>query len=227
MAAPDVWELKKTAAKRFLGGLVLLGAVFFIPAGTLRFWEAWVYMAVLFVPMGCVFAYLLRNDRKLLERRLRGKEKEQEQKAIQVIGALLYLFGFLLPGLDVRFGWSSLPLPVVIGADVGVLAGYLFFFFVLKENSFASRVVEVEEGQRVITTGPYAVVRHPMYLAISMILAFTPLALGSPWPLIPFGLAILLLIARIRNEEKVLSRDLSGYTEYMLQTRYRLMPGIW
>jgi protein-S-isoprenylcysteine O-methyltransferase Ste14 len=227
MAAIDIRELKKVAATRFLAGLIVLGALFFIPAGTFRFWEAWAYMAILFVPMAIVFRYLLRNDRELLERRLRGKEKEEKQKAIQQIGAVLYLVGFLLPGLDMRFGWSSVPVLVVIGADLGVLAGYLFFFLVLRENSFASRVIEVEENQRVVTTGPYALVRHPMYLAIGVILAFTPLALGSVWALLPFGLAILSLVARIRNEEEVLRRDLPGYREYMERTKRRLVPGIW
>jgi protein-S-isoprenylcysteine O-methyltransferase Ste14 len=226
MDAIDSRELKSIAARRFVVGLIVLGALFFIPAGTFGFWEAWGYLAVLFVPMALVFTYLMRNDRELLERRLRMKEKEEKQKAIQKVGVVLYLIGFLLPGLDMRLGWSSVPLPVVIVADVVVLLGYLFFFFVLRANSFASRVIEVHERQRVITTGPYALVRHPMYLAISLMMIFTPLALGSVWALIPFALANVLLVARIRNEEEVLSRDLPGYREYMDRTRYRLMPGI-
>jgi protein-S-isoprenylcysteine O-methyltransferase Ste14 len=227
MDAIDSRELKSLAARRFVAGLIALGALFFIPAGTFRFWEAWVYLAVLFIPIALVFTYLIRNDRELLERRLRMKEKEEKQKAIQKVGAVLYLIGFLLPGLDRRLGWSSVPLPVVMVADVVVLLGYVFFFFVLRANSFASRVIEVHEEQRVITTGPYSLVRHPMYLAISLMLVFTPLALGSAWALIPFALAIVLLVARARNEEDILSRDLPGYREYMQRTRYRLIPGIW
>jgi protein-S-isoprenylcysteine O-methyltransferase Ste14 len=225
--AIDIRELKMMAARRYLAAVIVLGVVFFLPAGTLRYWEAWVYMALLFLPMGLVFRYLIRNDPELLERRIKMKEREEEQKWIQRVGIPLYLVMFLLPGFDHRFGWSAVPLPVVIVSEIVVLAGYLFFFLVLRENSYAARVVEVTEEQQLITTGPYALVRHPMYLGISLMFLFTAPALDSWWALIPTALVILLLVFRIGNEEEVLSRDLAGYREYMQRTRYRLLPGLW
>jgi protein-S-isoprenylcysteine O-methyltransferase Ste14 len=155
------------------------------------------------------------------------REKEAQQKLIIKLSSLYFLIAFLLPGFDKRYGWSSVPATVVISADVIVLLGYAFFALVLKENQYASRIIEVEEQQKVITTGPYALVRHPMYLAVSVMYIFSPLALGSYWAMIPTLLLLILLVARIRNEERVLLRELKGYQEYTQQTRYRLIPGIW
>jgi len=213
--------------RRYLAGLVVLGLLLFAPAGTLRYWEAWTYLAILFVPMGLVFVWLLRHDPVLLERRMRTKEKDQEQSLLIRLGSLCYLLAFLAPGFDRRFGWSDLPTAAVVAADVLVLLGYGCFVLVLRENSYASRVVEVEREQRVVTTGPYAVVRHPMYVAILVMFLFTPLALGSWWGLLPTLPLVAVIVARIRNEERMLVKDLVGYADYVRVTRYRLVPGVW
>jgi protein-S-isoprenylcysteine O-methyltransferase Ste14 len=199
----------------------------FIPAGSLHYWQAWVWLGVLFVPLIFVVNYFLKRDPKFLERRMRLREKEAPQKKIQLISGTLFFLGFLIPGLDYRFGWSSVPVPLVLAADVMVFLGYLFIFLVFRENSYASRIVEVEAGQRVITSGPYALVRHPMYLGFTVMFLATPPALGSLWALPVFLLLPVFLAFRIRNEEEVLARDLPGYAEYRQKVRYRLIPLVW
>ena len=158
---------------------------------------------------------------------MRSKERETEQRLIIGIMTVCFLFTFLLPGFDQRFGWSRVPVLLVIISDAIVLLGYGFVFLVLRENSYASRVIEVEKDQKVISSGPYAIVRHPMYLGVALMFLFTPLALGSYWALFPAVLMIFVLVPRIFNEEKVLERDLDGYREYMQKVGYRLIPGIW
>jgi len=220
-------KLTKMVSVRLLVFVPLLLAMFFLPAGTFAYWEAWVYLTVLLIPMVLVLIYLLRNDPELLERRMRMREKESEQKLIIKISYLYFLLVFLLPGFDKRLGWSNIPVVVVIVADVLVLVSYGMFFLALRENRYASRIIEVEQEQKVISSGPYAIVRHPMYVGVSLMCIFTPLALGSYWAAIPSLLIIPLLVARIRNEESVLGRELKGYKEYMQKTKYRLIPGIW
>lgn len=220
-------KLTKMLSVRLLVFTPLLLAMFFLPAGTFAYWEAWVYLTVLLIPMVLVSIYLLRNDPELLERRLRMREKEPQQKLIIKISYLYFFLVFLLPGLDKRFGWSNAPVVVVIVADVLVLLGYGMFFLALRENRYSSRIIEVEPEQRVISSGPYAIVRHPMYVGVSLMYIFSPLALGSYWAMIPSLLIIPLLVARIRNEESVLGRELRGYKEYMEKTKYRLIPNIW
>jgi len=171
-------HLATKALVRLLAGFTILAAMLFLPAGTLAYWEAWAYMAVLFVPMSLGVAYLLKNDPGLLERRMRTKEKDAGQSLIVKVGSVFYVFAFLLPGFDRRFGWSYVPVAAVIAADVLVLLAYGLCIMVLKENSYASRVVEVEQGQRVVTTGPYAIVRHPMYLGALVMFLCTPVALA-------------------------------------------------
>jgi protein-S-isoprenylcysteine O-methyltransferase Ste14 len=184
-------------------------------------------MSTLLTPMLFMMAWLFRNDPGLLERRVRIKEKEREQKIIIKIGSLVILTALVLPGFDRRFGWSSVPPAVVIIADFLVLLAYGLIAVVFKKNRYASRVVEVENGQTVITSGPYRLVRHPMYLGVLIMYILSPLALGSYWAVLPALLLIFVLIARIRNEEKVLAAELGGYREYMQRVRYRLIPGIW
>ena len=220
-------QLKKKIAVRFGLAGIILAAIFFLSAGTWNYWQAWVYMGVLLVPMCLVVAYFLNKDPELLERRLRTKEKEPEQKAIIKWSYPLFLVAFLLPGFDRRWGWSAVPAWLVIAADIVVLASYGLFSRVMRENRFLSRVVEVDRKQEVVRTGPYAVVRHPMYAAIIPLYFFSPLALGSFWALAPAAFIPLILIARILNEEEVLGRELEGYTEYTRQVKYRLVPGIW
>lgn len=220
-------DLKKIVFTRFLIALLVLCAMFFLPAGTLAYWEAWIYIAILFIPMLLVFIYLLNNAPDLLERRMRMREKEAEQKLIIKLSYLYFLFTFLLPGFDRRFGWSEVPVGLVIIADLLVLLGYGTFFLVLRENRYASRIVEVEQEQELISSGPYALVRHPMYLGVSLMYLASPLALGSYWALIPTLLIIPLIVARILNEERTLVKELKGYEEYKRKTKYRLVPGIW
>lgn len=223
----DLGRLKRTVFLRFGMAGPLLAAMFFIPAGTLDYWQAWVYLAILLLPMGLVLAWLLKNDPKLLERRMRTREKERKQQTIILLSYPVFLAAFLLPGLDRRYAWSRVPVWLVLLADLVVLAGYIFFARVLKENRFLSRVVEVDRDQRVIDTGPYAVVRHPMYAGMLPLYLFSPLALGSFWALIPAAPLLPVIVARILNEEKVLARDLPGYAEYRRRVKYRLLPGLW
>jgi protein-S-isoprenylcysteine O-methyltransferase Ste14 len=220
-------QLLQTVVARFGGAFLLLCAMFFLPAGTLAYWQAWVWMAILFIPMTGVLIYLSRKDPALLERRMRTREPEKEQSLLIKLSLLWFAVTFLLPGFDRRFGWSHVPLAIVIAADALVLLGYCIFIWVVRENTYASRVVEVERDQKVISSGPYSIVRHPMYVGVLLIYLCTPLALGSFWTLIPALLMVPFIVARIRNEEQVLQRDLSGYSEYMQATRFRLIPGIW
>jgi len=220
-------QLATKALVRLLAGFTILAAMLFLPAGTLAYWEAWVYLAALFVPMSLGLAYLLTNDPGLLERRMRAKEKDAGQILIVKVGSLCSALAFLLPGFDRRFGWSHVPVAAVIASDVLVLLAYGLCILVLRENRYASRVVEVEQGQRVVTTGPYAIVRHPMYLGELVMFLCTPVALGSWWAVIPGLLLPAVLVARIRNEERLLTRELKGYQDYVETTRYRLIPGLW
>lgn len=220
-------KLKKMAGTRLLIGIVLLSAMFFLPAGTFAYWEAWGYLTVLFIPILLVLKYFLKKDPELLERRMRMKEKEKRQKLIIKISFLYFLLTFLLPGFDKRFGWSNVPVVVVVIADVLVLAGYGIFFLVLRENRYASRTIEVEKDQKVISSGPYAIVRHPMYLGVMIMYAFSPLALGSYWAIIPAVMIVPILVARILDEERMLVEELDGYQRYMEKTKYRLIPGVW
>ncbi len=219
--------LLQTVIRRFLLFIVIMGTLFFAPAGTFQYWEAWLYMGILLLPMAFVLFYLIRHDPELLERRMRTREKEREQRLLMRVSTPLLLIIFLLPGFDIRFSWSAVPAGVVIAADVIVLSGYLLFFRVLRENRYLSRIVEVEPEQTLVSTGPYAIIRHPMYLAAMVMYLFSPLALGSWWASMPAVLFIVVFIVRIRNEEAVLLRGLAGYREYTEKTKYRLFPGIW
>lgn len=209
------------------GGALICAALFFGTAGTLDYWQAWLYLAVLFLPITFVLVYLLRRDPDLLERRLRTRETQARQQTIVRASSLIFLMAFVLPGFDRRFGWSSVSAPIVVAADLVVLLGYRLFFLVLRENSFAARTVAVETGQRVVTTGPYRVVRHPMYVAVLAMCIASPLALGSAWAVLPALLLPFVMVLRIQDEERMLEDGLLGYREYRTQTKYRLIPGIW
>ena len=224
---PSKGQLLKLVFSRLIIAFPVLIAMLFLSAGTLAFWEAWVYLAVLFIPMMFVLAYLLKNNPELLERRMRLKEKESAQKLIITLAFFSFFFAFFLPGFDKRFEWSHVPVGVVIIADILVLLGYGIVFLVFRENPHASRIVEVERDQKVISSGPYALIRHPMYLGQSLMFIFSPLALGSYWAVIPALGIVFLLVARILDEERVMIRDLEGYREYMQKTVYRLIPGVW
>ena len=212
---------------RFVFFFPVLGLLILLPAGTFNYWQFYVYSGLLMVPMLAVLFYFLKNDPKFLERRAKAKEKEKAQVLISLLSTLIFLAGFIIPGLDKRFGWSQVPLYVILLACVLILLGYLIIFFVFRQNSYASRVIEVEKEQEMISTGLYRIVRHPMYVGVLIMYIPTPLALGSYWGLIPFALLPLSLALRILNEEKVLKENLKGYKEYCEKIRYRLIPGIW
>jgi len=220
-------HLAKVVLTRFVGAIIFLVALFFLPAGTWNYWQAWIYIVVLLVPAAFILAYLLKNDPALLERRMRTREPEAQQAFIVRLSFIWFFLEFLIPGFDHRFGWSQVPALVAIAADVLVFLGYLFVCLVFRENSYASRVVEVESEQRVISSGPYSIVRHPMYLGVIVMYLFTPLALGSYWAIIPSLSIVPILVARIRNEEAVLVKGLRGYAEYEHKIPYRLIPGVW
>jgi len=223
----DKKKLAIITYSRFISGIPVLGLAFFLPAGTLNYWEAWVYLALLFTPMFFVMQYLMKNDPALLERRMRTREKASEQSLIIKLSYVYFLVTFLLPGFDKRYGWSNTPIWLIIIADILVLLGYIVVIWVFQENSYASRTVEVDEDQKVIDTGPYAIVRHPMYTGVTTLYILSPLALGSYWVVLPALLIIPLIVARILSEERILAEELTGYSEYQKKVRYRLIPGVW
>jgi protein-S-isoprenylcysteine O-methyltransferase Ste14 len=219
--------IRKQIFVRFILAFMIMCIVLFLPARTLKYWEAWVYIGILFSGASTVIFYFLKHDPEFLERRMRTKEKVKEQKLIIRLGMFLFLPTFVIPGFDKYFGWSDVPLFLVIISDIFVLAGYLIVIRVFMENSYASRIVEVTSGQKVISTGPYAIVRHPMYSGNLLMYGFTPFALGSWWAFIGSVLIVVIILFRIFSEEKFLSENLEGYKEYKLKTIYRLIPGIW
>jgi protein-S-isoprenylcysteine O-methyltransferase Ste14 len=223
----SIQAIKKGAYLRVGLALPIFALVIILPAWKWDYWQGWLYLLILYIPMFFVLYYLLKNDPALLQRRMRMREKESVQRRIIVLSLVYFLVAFSLPGFDVRFGWSNVPAWVSLVADVLVFIGYMTFVWVLMVNSYLSRVVEVEAGQKVVTTGPYAIVRHPMYAGISLMYVATPVALGSFWALIPAVFIVPLLVARLRNEEQVLLRDLPGYAEYTQKVKYRLLPGVW
>lgn len=219
--------MKKLMLKVLIFYPLFICIFLFLPAGSWKFWEAWIYSVTLFIPMTITLKYLVKNDPALLNRRLRLKEKESNQKKIVRWIRLPFILGFLLPGFDYRYDWSEVPVIIVIIANLMVFLGYFFIFLVFKENSYTSRIVEVEKGQIVISSGPYSIIRHPMYSGMIVMFLCTPIALGSWWSLFIFMFLPLFLIARIKHEEKTLKKDLEGYTDYCQKVKYRLIPYIW
>jgi len=208
----------------------VMAALLFLTAGTIRYWQAWVYLAVFFGASFLITLYLAKHDPALLKRRLRGgpwAEKEQTQKIIMAFTSIGFLALIVTPALDFRFGWSAVPLPIVAAGNVLVVIGYAIIFLVYKENTFTSATIEVAKDQRVISTGPYALVRHPMYAGGLLYLLGTPLALGSWWGLAAFAATLPFLIWRLVDEEAFLVKNLPGYAEYREKVRFRLMPGVW
>ena len=210
--------------------MVFLAVVLFLPAWTLDWWQAWVFWAVFGAACLVITLALLKHDPALAERRLRAgptAEREASQKLIQTVTVLILIAVFIIPALDHRFGWSSVPSAVNIAGNVMVLVGFWMIYRVFRTNSFASSTVEISSGQTVISTGPYGIVRHPMYSASLLLFAGIPLALGSWWGLIPASLSLPLLAARLLAEESFLIRSLPGYADYRKEVRWRLLPLIW
>ncbi len=215
------------ALTKYIMGFILVGALLFLPAWTFRYPGAWLFIALLFIPMLLMGIVLFAKAPALLEKRLNNKEKEKTQQGVIALSGFMFPIGFVLSAFDFRFAWSSVPLWLVIAAAVLFLAGYGMYAEVMRENAYLSRTVEVQENQTVISTGLYGVVRHPMYLATLLMFLPLPLILGSFWGLIPFALYPVVTVIRILNEEKVLTNGLEGYREYKTKVKYRLIPFIW
>jgi protein-S-isoprenylcysteine O-methyltransferase Ste14 len=220
-------QLLGLAMARFIPGIIVISFLLFIPAGTIGYWNAWLFMGVLFIPMLFVIAYLMIRDPDLLSKRMNTNEKEKTQKKVVLLTSLIFLSAFIISGLDYRFQWSEVPLTLVIISAFIVLTGYIIFFLVMRQNSYASRVVEIQENQRVIDTGLYAIVRHPMYTAAIMMFVFMPLVLGSFYALIPMIIFPVQMGTRMKNEELILEKGLEGYTEYKKKVRYKIIPFLW
>jgi len=220
-------DLARKAIIGLIQLIIGLGVLLFVPAGTINFWQAWAYLFVFGASVVLIFAYLYKNDRKLLERRLNRTEKEKSQKGIQFYIYITYMGVFILSSLDHRFLWSDVPFTVVMGGEVLVALGYWVIFIALKENTFAASTIEVALDHKVISTGPYAIIRHPMYSGAIVMLLGTPLALGSWRGLLIFIPITFLIACRLLDEEKLLSQGLSGYKEYCQKVPYRLIPFIW
>lgn len=220
-------KLKARLILRFVVAMPVIGALFFLSAGTFSFWQAWSYLAIWMCPAFVLLFYFLKHDPKFVERRLRTKERENRQMWIMRFLTTLYLIALLLAGLDRRFGWSSIPLWLSIVAQVMVLGGYLLVVWVMKVNRYAARTIQVEKGQQLIADGPYGALRHPMYAGICVTLLFSGLALGSYIAALVFLLIVPLLVLRLLNEEKILRKELAGYTDYCERVRNRLVPRLW
>ena len=224
--------MKKTkllfgALTKFLGGLLLVGALLFLPAGTLRYTGGWLFIALLFIPMIFLGVVLFVKAPELLQKRLGAKEKENTQKGVVALSGLLFLAGFIVAGLDHRFEWSHVPTWLVVASSAILLISYALYAEVMRENAYLSRTIEVQEGQKVVDTGLYGIVRHPMYAVTVWLFLSIPLVLGSFWSLLCFAPYPIVIIIRILNEEKVLTAELDGYADYKKKVKYRLIPFVW
>ena len=216
-----------SAIAKFLLGVVLVGLLIFLPAGTLAYTNGWMFMGILFVPMFLAGLVMMAKNPNLLKSRLNAKEKEQEQSLVVKLSGLMFLAGFIVAGMDFRFGWCPLPQSVSYGASVAFLIAYVLYAEVLRENTYLSRTIEVQEGQTVVDTGLYGIVRHPMYAVTLLLFLSMPLVLGSVISFVIFLAYPLLIAKRIKNEEQVLEAGLPGYREYKQKVKYRMIPFVW
>jgi protein-S-isoprenylcysteine O-methyltransferase Ste14 len=215
------------AIGKFLLGVVIIGLLLFLSAGSLQYWQGWLLMGVLFVPMFCAGLVMMAKNPELLRKRLNAKEEEQEQKTVVKLSGLLFIAAFVVAGLNWRFGWCVLPDWAVWASAVLFLVCYLLYAEVLRENTYLSRTIEVQENQQVIDTGLYGIVRHPMYMATTVLFLSMPLVLASPISFLIMLLYLPLIAKRIKNEEMVLEDGLAGYKEYKQRVKYRVLPFIW
>lgn len=218
--------LKHTIFSFLVAGVTTV-LLLFLPAGTVFYWQAWVFLALFLIPMALIALYLFKCSPELLKRRLDTKEKKPGQGILAKSFYMTVGSFFVISALDKRYGWSSVPPAVVVVSEILFLAGYLFLFLVFKENKYLAHTVVVAKDQQIVTTGPYAVVRHPMYLSELIMFIFAPMALGSYWAITPNLFLIVVLAIRILTEEELLLRELKGYREYTHKTRYRLIPWVW
>lgn len=220
-------KLACNALVKFMLGLAFVGALIFLPAGSFDYTNGWLFIGLLFVPMLILGTVLLIKSPELLEKRLDAKEKEKTQRGVVAVTGLFFVAGFVVAGLDFRFGWSEMPYWVVTAASAVLIVSYALYAEVMRENAYLSRNIEVQRGQRVIDTGLYSVVRHPMYAVTVWLFLSIPLVLGSWWSLLCFLPYIFLIAVRIQNEEKVLEEGLDGYSEYKKRVKYRILPFVW
>ena len=215
------------ALSKFIFGLVIIGILLFIPAGTIEYPNGWLFIALLFIPMFFAGIIMFIKAPDLLRRRLNAKEEEEEQKLVLLLSGIMFLLAFVLAGLNFRFGWHILPQILIIIASIIFLLAYIMYAEVLRENEYLSRTVEVSENQKVVDTGLYGLVRHPMYTSTIFLFLSMPLVLGSIYSFIVMLIYPIIIVFRIKNEEKVLEGELVGYTEYKEKVKYRLVPYLW
>ena len=220
-------KLFTQALTKFFLGVVIIGLLLFLPAGSFRYWQGWLLMGILFVPMFIAGFVLMAKNPELLRKRLNAKEEEKEQKTVVGLSALLFIAAFVVAGLNWRFQWCVLPNWAAWIAAALFLACYLLYAEVLRENTYLSRTIEVQENQKVIDTGLYGIVRHPMYMATTLLFLMIPLVLASPLSFLILLLYLPLIAKRIRNEESVLEKGLEGYKDYKQRVKYRIIPFIW
>ena len=220
-------KLFVSAILKFLLGVIIIGLLIFLPAGSFSYYQGWLLMALLFVPMFVAGIIMMVKNPSLLASRLNAKEKEKAQSVVVKLSGLMFTGGFVVSGLGYRFGWYMLPLPVVIVGTVLFILAYILYAEVLRENTYLSRTIEIQEGQKVIDTGLYGIVRHPMYMATLLLFLSMPLVLGSVFALVIFLVYPILISLRIKYEEKFLEKELEGYKEYKQKVKYRLIPLIW
>ena len=215
------------AITKFLIGIILVGILIFLPAGTLSWFNGWLFMGILFIPMFCAGIIMMLKNPELLRKRLHAKEKQEEQNLVVKLSGLMFLLGFIVAGLGVRFEWYMLPKVVVFASAAVFLLAYVLYAEVLRENTYLSRTIEIQENQKVIDTGVYGIVRHPMYSATLLLFLTMPLVLGSIYSFIIFLAYPLIIAKKIKGEEEFLEKELAGYREYKRKVKYRLIPFIW
>ena len=220
-------KLLAEALAKFTAGLLMVGVLIFLPAGTLAYMGGWLLVGLLFVPMLIAGFIMLAKSPEFLKKRLDAKEKQGTQKGVVAFSGLMFIAGFVVAGLDFRFGWSAVPTWVVITACVLFLVAYALYAEVMRENAYLSRTIKVEEGQQVVDTGLYGIVRHPMYAVTILLFLMIPLVLGSWYALIAFAFYPAIIIVRLKDEEELLTRELAGYAEYKQKVKYRIIPYIW
>ena len=220
-------KLLAEALIKFTCGLLLVGLLIFLPAGTLRYTYGWLFVGLLFVPMLIAGFVMLAKSPAFLKKRLDAKEKQSAQKGVLAVSGLMFIAGFVVAGLDFRFGWSDMPRWVVNAASVVFLIAYALYAEVMRENAYLSRTIKVEQGQTVVDTGMYGIVRHPMYAVTVLLFLMIPLVLGSWYALIAFAFYPAIIIVRLKDEEDLLTRELPGYAEYKQKVKYRIIPFIW
>ena len=220
-------KLLVEALIKFICGLLMVGLLIFLPAGTLRYPYGWLFIGLLFVPMLIAGLLMLIKSPDFLAKRLDAKEKQGTQKGVVVLSGLMFIVGFVVAGLDFRFGWSNMPTWVVITASVLFLTAYALYAEVMRENAYLSRTIKVEQGQTVVDTGMYGIVRHPMYAVTILLFLMMPLVLGSWYALIAFAFYPAIIVVRLKDEEDLLTKELPGYAEYKQKVKHRIIPFIW